>query len=195
MFGLGFWFSRGIWFGFWKASSRFGGWSRVTYTRGMFSWRPWFSFGPTVWWFLGVSCYYCYQQTIFRIMSTYYVWKLNVRYQQYPISKETYIFQRRPISKSCLKSLARCSGPGAWTCRSLWHYLFHPLLRLLVLCAPADFEAQISLFRTDCTRRFKFLTHTLLMPQWTFLFKYRPEIMTSFFFLSERNHEFTNSQI
>ena len=35
---------------------------------------------------------------------------------------------------------------GARTRRSLGHHLLHPLiLRLLVLCAPADFEAQISL--------------------------------------------------
>ena len=38
----------------------------------------------------------------------------------------------------------------------------HPLiLKLLVLCAPADFEAQSLFYRTDCTRRSKFLTHTL----------------------------------
>ena len=35
---------------------------------------------------------------------------------------------------------------GARTRRSLGHHLLHPIiLRLLVLCAPADFEAQISL--------------------------------------------------
>ena len=35
---------------------------------------------------------------------------------------------------------------GAHTRRSLGHHLLHPLiLRLLVLCAPADFEAQSSL--------------------------------------------------
>ena len=35
---------------------------------------------------------------------------------------------------------------GAQTLRSLGHHLLHPLiLRLLVLCAPADFEAQSSL--------------------------------------------------
>ena len=47
---------------------------------------------------------------------------------------------------------------GVRTLRSLGQHLLHPLiLRLLVLCAPADFEAQ----RTNCTRRYKFLTHTL----------------------------------
>ena len=35
---------------------------------------------------------------------------------------------------------------GAGTRRSLGHHLLHPLiLRLLVLCAPADFETQSSL--------------------------------------------------
>ena len=35
---------------------------------------------------------------------------------------------------------------GARTRRSLGHHLLHPLiLRLLVLCAPADFEVQSSL--------------------------------------------------
>ena len=35
---------------------------------------------------------------------------------------------------------------GAPTCRSLEHHLLHPLiLRLLVLCAPSDFEVQSSI--------------------------------------------------
>jgi hypothetical protein len=35
---------------------------------------------------------------------------------------------------------------GARTCRSLGHHLLHPLiLRLLVLCAPANFDAQSSI--------------------------------------------------
>ena len=52
---------------------------------------------------------------------------------------------------------------GAQTRRSLGHHLLHPLiLRLLVLCAPAGFETQISPVCT-CTRRSKFLTHSLLI--------------------------------
>ena len=39
-----------------------------------------------------------------------------------------------------------CISTGARTRRSLGHHLLHPLiLRLLVLCATADFEAQSSL--------------------------------------------------
>ena len=50
---------------------------------------------------------------------------------------------------------------GARTRRSLGHHLLHPLiLRLLVLCAPADFETQSSPGYTY-TRRSKFLTHSL----------------------------------
>ena len=52
----------------------------------------------------------------------------------------------------------------AQTRRSLGHHLLHPLiLRLLVLCAPADFETQSSPGCT-CTRRSKFLTHCLSLP-------------------------------
>ena len=40
----------------------------------------------------------------------------------------------------------RAGAAGARTHRSLGHHLLHPLiLRILVLCAPADFEAQSSL--------------------------------------------------
>jgi hypothetical protein len=51
---------------------------------------------------------------------------------------------------------------GARTRRSLGHHLLHPLiLRLLVLSAPADFEARALFYRIDCTCRSKFLTHAL----------------------------------
>ena len=51
---------------------------------------------------------------------------------------------------------------GAQTRRSLEHHLLHPLiLRLLVLCAPADFDTQSSPGYA-CTRRSKFLTHSLI---------------------------------
>ena len=50
---------------------------------------------------------------------------------------------------------------GARTHRSLRHHLLHPLkLRLLVLCAPTDFETQSSP-GCSCTLRSKFLTHSL----------------------------------
>ena len=53
---------------------------------------------------------------------------------------------------------------GARIRRSFGHHLLHPLiLRLLDLCAPADFETQSSLlYRVDCTRRSKFRMHALL---------------------------------
>ena len=65
-------------------------------------------------------------------------------------------------SRECVRAGA-AGAAGARTRRSLGHHPLHPLiLRLLVLCAPADFEAQSSFFyRTDCTRRSKFLTHSL----------------------------------
>jgi hypothetical protein len=41
---------------------------------------------------------------------------------------------------------AGMGAAGAQTRRSLGHHLLHPLiLRLIVLCAPAEFEAQSSL--------------------------------------------------
>ena len=44
------------------------------------------------------------------------------------------------------RECVRAGAAGACTRRSLGHHLLHPLiLRLLVLCAPADFEAQRSL--------------------------------------------------
>ena len=50
---------------------------------------------------------------------------------------------------------------GAQTRRYLRHHLLHPqVLRLLLLLKTTDFEAQ-SFYRTDCTRRSKFLTHAL----------------------------------
>ncbi len=48
------------------------------------------------------------------------------------------------VSKS--RECVRTGAAGARTRRFLGHHLLHPLiLRLLVLCAPADFEAQSSL--------------------------------------------------
>ena len=45
-------------------------------------------------------------------------------------------------SRECVST----GAAGARTRRSLGHHLLHPLiLRLLVLCAPADFETQSSL--------------------------------------------------
>ena len=44
------------------------------------------------------------------------------------------------VGRECVST----DAAGAQTRRSLGHHLLHPLiLRLLVLCAPADFEAQI----------------------------------------------------
>ena len=66
------------------------------------------------------------------------------------------------IYRECVST----GAAGARTRRFLGHHFLHPLfLRLLVLCAPADFKVQSSLFsfyRTDCTRRFKFLFWTSL---------------------------------
>ena len=59
-----------------------------------------------------------------------------------------FIFKNRQIK--AVEGLGRecvsTGASGAYTRRSLGHHLLHPLiLRLLVLCAPADFEAQSSL--------------------------------------------------
>ena len=55
------------------------------------------------------------------------------------------------MKKMCNNSgnaLARTVAVGARTCRSLGHHLLHPLiLRLVVLCTSADFEAQSSLLQ------------------------------------------------
>ena len=80
--------------------------------------------------------------TIFTIMSINYVRisRLNLRYQKYPISKETYIFQRRPISKSCLKLFEVVSAVQRAGCMNLQIFVTLPF-------SPA-FEA----FSTMCTR-------------------------------------------
>ena len=45
-----------------------------------------------------------------------------------------------------VRECVRAGAVGAGTRRSLEYHLLHPLiLRLLVLCAPADFEAHSSL--------------------------------------------------
>ena len=63
----------------------------------------------------------------------------------------------------------RTGAAGARTRRSLGHHLLHPLiLRLLVLCAPADFETQSSPGCT-CTCRSRFLTHSLVPHHATYL--------------------------
>jgi len=63
------------------------------------------------------------------------------------------------LSRECIIT----GAAGARTRRSLGHHLLHPLmiLRLLVLCAPADFGTQSSPGCT-CTCRSKFLMHSLL---------------------------------
>ena len=66
-------------------------------------------------------------------------------------------FQKRSQHRECVSK----GAADARTRRSLGHHLLHLLiLRLLVLCAPADFETQISTGCT-CTRRSKYLMHSL----------------------------------
>ena len=62
------------------------------------------------------------------------------------------------LSRECIIT----GAAGARTRRSLGHHLLHPLmiLRLLVLCAPADFGTQSSPGCT-CTCRSKILMHSL----------------------------------
>ena len=63
---------------------------------------------------------------------------------------------------SFIRECVRAGAAGAETHRSLGHNLLHPLiLRLLLLCVSADFGTQSSPGCT-CTRRSKFLTHSLL---------------------------------
>ena len=51
-----------------------------------------------------------------------------------------------PLQTSLVRECVRAGAAGAGTRRSLGYHLLHPLiLRLLVLCAPADFEAHCSL--------------------------------------------------
>ena len=66
--------------------------------------------------------------------------------------------QRLNITQN--RECVRAGAAGSQTRRFLGHHLLHPLiLRLLVLCAPADLKTQ----RIDCahTCRSKFLTHSL----------------------------------
>ena len=52
----------------------------------------------------------------------------------------------RMMSTYYYRECVSTGAAGAQTRRYLGHHLLHPLiLRLLVLCAPADFEAQSSL--------------------------------------------------
>ena len=64
------------------------------------------------------------------------------------------------------KQNIKCVSAGARIRRSFRYHLLHPLiLKLLVLCAPADLETQSSPGCT-CTHRYKFLTHSLLHNTW-----------------------------
>ena len=52
-------------------------------------------------------------------------------------------FCRSYHNRECVKT----GAAGARTPRSLGHHLLHPLIsRLLILCAPADFESQSIIF-------------------------------------------------
>ena len=74
--------------------------------------------------------------------------------------KKSYIFKE--LNWFPAISIRECVSTGAQTCRSLGHHLLHPLiLRLLVLCAPAVFRPRALQDRCTCTRRSKFLTHSL----------------------------------
>ena len=54
----------------------------------------------------------------------------------------------KSIPNTYLRECVSTGAADARTRRSFGHHLLHPLiLRLLVLCAPADFEAQSSLFQ------------------------------------------------
>ena len=64
-----------------------------------------------------------------------------------------------------IRECVRTGAEGAQTRRSLGHHLLHPLiLRLLVLYVhPLILRPRALFYRTDCTRRSKFLTHALLI--------------------------------
>ena len=74
-------------------------------------------------------------------------------------------FDEMIYKRSFQKVFRECvskGAAGARTHRSLGHHLLHPqILRLLVLCAPADLWPRALFYRTDCTRRSKILTHAL----------------------------------
>ena len=79
----------------------------------------------------------------------------------HPFSKICYECLQYRLLTCKFRECIRMGAVGARTRRYLGQHLLHPLIsRLLVLCAPADFEAQSSLL-TDCTRRSKILTHAL----------------------------------
>jgi hypothetical protein len=66
---------------------------------------------------------------------------MSIVYMYLKVSKSQRIFSTFSIKYLCRE----CVRVGARTRRYLGHHLLHPLiLRLLVLCAPAEFEAQSS---------------------------------------------------
>ena len=80
------------------------------------------------------------------------------------LSKQNLDKSLKEVSKNTYKrrECVNTGAAGARTRRFLGHYLLHPqILKLLVLCAPADFETQSSPGCT-CTHRSKFLTHSLV---------------------------------
>ena len=78
------------------------------------------------------------------------------------VTKVIEVVTRSGYLKFLYRECVSAGAAGAQTRRSLGHHLLHPLiLRLIVLCAPADFETQSSPGCT-CTRRSKFLTHSLI---------------------------------
>ena len=83
---------------------------------------------------------------------------LTNHWQIFILTRQLFISILLSIHRECVSR----GAAGARTRRSLGHHLLHPLiLRLLVLCAPADFETQSSPGCT-CTCRSKFLTHSLI---------------------------------
>ena len=60
---------------------------------------------------------------------------------------------------ACIRECVRAGAAGSRTRRSLGHHLLHPLI----------LRPRALFYSTDCTRRSKFLTHSLCMVSHAFL--------------------------
>ena len=70
------------------------------------------------------------------------IWVLSIKPEKNTIIKIKLLNKNHETIRECV----RAGAAGAQTRRSLGYHLLHPLiLKLLVLCAPADFETQSSL--------------------------------------------------
>ena len=108
--------------------------------------------------FLGLRSQIMLKRKIWHFFNIFF-YLVPKKYLDFLLGKHTliYWFAERCLASealhiACIANVSKPRGcistdaAGSRTCRSLKHHLLHPLiLRLFVLCAPADFEAHSSL--------------------------------------------------